>query len=673
MLVIDFETKSMANLLVVGSDQYALTPTTDILCMCALDLETGREWTFQPLCGGPKALETMCGADLIDAINGADYIVAHNARFDQKIWEQVAVRRYGFPKVAPERWYCSSAQCRVNALPAGLDDAARAIDPRYRKDHRGSALIRECSIPPFNEDPKLLRQMAEYCLQDVRLTAFIMRVTRPLTQQEHEDWLVSERINDRGVCIDREFCEMAVQYAEQEQAEIAEMLNNLTGGEIEKHTQHHRVKKWITERLADYDPKCTEAGTDPLSLITRHKDGEKKISTDRSARATLLAAHNTDHIHLPDDVVQLLELVDDGSRSSVAKFGRMLNMADPMTDRVTGAFLYAGAGQTKRFSARGLQVHNFPRDCLNEDEFESVFDVMTREDPLDDCMNTLGRSLRCALWPDAGKVFVVGDWSGIEARALPWLSDDYRAEAVLDVFREGKDIYLHTAAGIGTDDRFIGKVATLALGYQGALGAFKTMARNYGLHLPDHEIREIVRKWRAANPWAVTMWAGLESAAKRAVSHPKEQFAAGKVSYIYTPGLLDGTLFCILPDGSCIQYARARLEDVETPFGPRSTITYLKASYSAEADATEWPRSSLYGGLLAENITQATCACLLRDCLRRLDDVCLHVHDEIVLEVDETQAEDRRAELAHVMENAAPWAADLPLKADPKIMFRYGK
>ncbi len=670
-IVIDFETKSRVDLKAAGTDRYVQDSSTDILCCCFIDVQTGEEWLWYPH-EGP--LSTW----LYKRVEDADYVIAHHARFDQGIWEYIAVNDYDFPALPADKWYCSAAQCRVNALPAAMEKAARALDGKHRKDHRGTALIKLLSIPnaegKFTNDPEALQEMGAYCLQDGRTTVELVNSTRPMTAQEYEDWLINERINDRGVRIDKTLAGLALQYAAAEQAEIAKELNKISGGVITKHTQHVRIAKWLYAHL----------NSEAQQLMVVYKKGERKISADKTVRANLLNAADSFELDMPDYVYDVLALVDDGSKSSVAKFKRMLNMADPDDDRVRGAFLYAGAGQIKRYSSKGLQLHNFRRECYSPKETSILKTDMRSNMPLDNVMNTLSKLLRPALIPEDGSVFVVGDWSAIEGRLGPWLSDDSRAQSILDMFeRDEEDFYVYTGAQMGLTDRQICKVVALSLQFQGAVGAFSAMARNYGVYLPEPQIIRLVKQWRNANPWAVDYWAKLERAAIRAVQNPGEYFTAGRVKYVYTPDLLDGTLFCILPDSSAIQYSKAKLETVETPWGKKKAVTYLKASMSPAADATEWPRGTLYGGFQMENICQATAAVLLsaalRTCMRpgiknsSVVPIVAHLHDELVLEVPLGGAKNTVQMVQHIMETRHSWALDLPLKAVPVIMTRYGK
>jgi DNA polymerase len=241
---------------------------------------------------------------------------------------------------------------------------------------------------------------------------------------------------------------------------------------------------------------------------------------------------------------------------------------------------------------------------------------------------------------------------------------------VLDVFREDRDIYVETAESMNMDDRQIGKVAVLSLGFGGAVGAFQAMAKNYGVTIGDGEAQIIVNRWRKANPWAREFWSALELATVKALRKPSEVFTAGKIKYIYMPHILGGTLFCILPNDTVIQYPYARLEN--------GGVTCMKASVKPKADSKdEWPRMRLWGGFLAENVTQATSSCLLRELLQDMvvDElpVVMHVHDEVVLEVPDAEVEEILVTVQEYMEMVPDWAEGLPLKAVPEVFERYGK
>jgi len=279
--------------------------------------------------------------------------------------------------------------------------------------------------------------------------------------------------------------------------------------------------------------------------------------------------------------------------------------------------------------------------------------------------------LRPALIPAEGKSFAVFDYAQIEARVTPWLSME--GEETLDVFREGRDIYVAVAArmfnveetAVTDEQRQLGKVAVLACGFGGGVGAFSAMGRVYGVHMPESEARRTVDLWRRANPWAVPFWSDLEQAYTRAIRNPGEVFKAGRVQYMKQ----GDHLWYALPSGRVLCYPYARFEE--------DGVSYAKASWKPAADAKEWPRARLWRGLACENIVQATANDILREALRGLDaagvEVVLHVHDEIVAEVDIEKSEELAAAMQAVMVTPPAWAEGLPLGASGKVLARYGK
>jgi DNA polymerase len=646
ILWLDFETRSRCDLSSAGAYNYAQDASTEVLCMSyAFDDEPVTTWL--PNIPFPERVANFRGQ-----------IRAHNAAFERLILWYICQTDHDLMQ-----FYCTSTQARANCLPGSLEDIGRAISSKMRKDHRGSQLIRLLSIPradgTFNQDPSLMAEMVAYCEQDVRAMRDVSKAMRDLTDTELADYHANERINDRGVRVDRPLCQAAMRYATAELVEIEETVAEVTKGEITS-VRSPKMREWVWERVGDEARK----------LMTVYKDGEKKQSIDKTVRANLLAMDDPEQV--PPEVAEVIQCADDLWASSVAKFNRLNQLADVEDSRVRGAFVFAGGSATGRASSYGAQVHNFTRK-VSADPEQTRFAMVRGHDIVPKygkrVTDVLKGMLRPALIPAEGHAFVVADWNAIEARVLPWLTDDRLAEDTLTAFREGQDIYKREAANIYrttpdavTDEqRQIGKVAILSLGFAGGVGAFSAMGRNYGITLPEAQAQQIVRAWRLANPWAVRFWDKLEGAYTRAMRHPGYAVKAGRVAYYYDKQ----HLWYALPSGRILCYPFARLE--------KDGVSYLKASWKPAADATEWPRARLWKGLAAENITQATAHDVLREALRKLDKVVLHVHDEIVLEVREADAPAASAMLASVMNAAPEWAQGLPLKAGVKVMTRYGK
>ena len=651
MLWIDFETRSRCDLPSRGVYNYAQDPSTQVLCMSyAFDDEDVQTWTpDQPF---PTRVAIYNGQ-----------IRAHNAAFERLIFWYVICPDFGVPEPALERFYCTAAQARANCAPGSLEDVGRFAGVGMKKDHRGAALVRALSIPQangaFREDAGLMQEMIEYCEQDVRAMRAFSKAMRGLTDEELLDYHVNERINDRGVRLDRPLAQAAVKYAAAEQDEIETIFREITGLAS---VRSPRMREWVLERV----------GPQAKAMMMVWKDGVQKASIDKTVRGNLLAMENPDEV--PPEVAEVVQCADDLWASSVAKFERAASLSDDLDSRVRGAFVFAGGSATGRASSYGLQVHNFPRKCARDPELARQALVRGHQIVPEfgkRVTDVLKSMLRPALIPAEGKSFAVFDYAQIEARVTPWLS--MHGEETLDVFREGRDIYVAVAsrmfnvdeAAVADEQRQLGKVAVLACGFGGGVGAFSAMGRVYGVHMPESEARRTVDLWRRANPWAVPFWSDLEHAYTRAIRRPGEVFKAGRVQY-----MMQGEhLWYALPSGRVLCYPYARFEE--------DGVSYAKASWKPAADAKEWPRARLWKGLACENIVQATANDILREALRGLDaagvEVVLHVHDEIVAEIDTDKSEELAAAMRAVMVTPPAWAEGLPLGASGKVMQRYGK
>lgn len=648
ILWVDFETRSRVDLPSKGAYNYAQDLSTEVLCMAyAFDDEDVQVWMpDQPF---PERVARHTGQ-----------IRAHNAAFERLIFWYVLQINFKL-----EQFYCTAAQARANCAPGSLEDVGRFASVNMKKDHRGAQLIRLLSIPQsngtFREDSALLAEMVEYCVQDVRAMRAVSLAMRDLSDEELLDYHVNERINDRGVKVDVDLCEAAIRYADAEVLEIQQIVQDVTNGEI-KSVRSSKMREWVLARVGDQAKK----------LMIVHKDDEQKFSIDKSVRANLLALAEENHDEVPPDVAEVIQCADDLWASSVAKFSRLQALADVEDARVRGAFVFAGGSATGRASSYGAQVHNFTRQCAKDPE--AVRHAMVRGHQI---VPTYGKRvtdvlkgmLRPALIPEKGNVFVVADWSAIEGRVHPWLANTREGEAKLDIFRSGLDPYKVNAAAtfhvqyddVTKDQRQVGKVQELALGFLGGPGAFETFGRVYGVRLTEAEVKRAVDGWRRANPWAMDHGQRLETAYTRAVRNPSIEFSAGRVTYLF-----DGThLWYALPSGRVLCYPYAKLEE--------DGLTYAKASWKPAADAKEWPRARLWRGLACENITQATANDILRYSLRHLDGVVLHVHDEVVVECRESDADEVQRVMTDVMCTPPAWAKGLPLNIEASVMTRYGK
>ncbi len=648
VLYCDFETRSRCDLKSKGVYNYAQDMSTEVLCMSyAFGDEEVQTWV--PSQEFPAAVRNHTGL-----------IYAHNAAFERLIFWYVLQINFDLTQ-----FYCTAAQARANCAPGSLEDVGRFSGASMKKDHRGSQLIRLLSIPKadgsFNNSPELMAEMVAYCEQDVRAMRAISQALRPMSADELADYHVNERINDRGLLVDVPLCEAAIRYAGAEMLEIEQIVREVTDGAITS-VRSPKMREWVLERVGPEAKKLMWNG--------------EKYSIDKTVRANLLAME--DHDEIPPAVAEVIQCADDLWASSVAKFSRLASLADEEDARVRGAFVFAGGSATGRASSYGAQVHNLPRKSAKDPD--AIRAAMVRGHEIvprfeKRITDVLKKMLRPAIVAAPGNVLISYDWSAIEGRVHPWLSNCTAGEEKLDVFRSGMDPYIVNAAATfrlsyehikaeheagRSDMRQIGKVQELALGFLGGAGAFEVFGRAYGIRLTASEVQRAVDGWRRANPWAQKHGQALENAYLRAMRHKGREFAAGRVVYLF-----DGqTLWYSLPSGRVLCYPNAKFDD-------EGNVTYTKAAWKPAADAKEWPRARLWRGLACENVVQATAHDLLRFALRQIPEAVGHVHDEIVVECPKDQAELVAQRVHQIMCTAPDWATGLPLAAEGVTTTRY--
>jgi DNA polymerase len=384
---------------------------------------------------------------------------------------------------------------------------------------------------------------------------------------------------------------------------------------------------------------------------------------------------------LPEMVRKVLAVRAEAAKSSTAKLRAYRDYAGS-DGRLRDNLLYLGASRTGRFSGKGAQVQNLPRGVIKDVE-RAVAAILSGDPnriaglphpPLD----VVSSCLRACLTAGPGKRLIAADFSNIEGRVLAWLAGE---ERTLQAFRDfdagtGPDVYKTTAAGIyevsvadvTSDQRTIGKVATLALGYGGGHGAFQTMAKAYGLEIEDARADDIKIGWRKANPRIVQLWSRCARAAVLAVQHPGTEIKAGRISYLCDAGVL----WCRLPSGRTLVYRTPHFHETIRPWGEAAPSLCF---WGADTYTTKWSRIALYGGLLVENVTQACARDLLVEAMLRTEaagyHIVLSVHDEIVAEVAEEFGS--LEEFEALMSAAPPWAEGCPIAADGWVGVRFKK
>jgi DNA polymerase len=548
----DFETYSEANIKEVGGVAYAEHPSTDVICMSyAYGDEEPRLWLpGEPL---PKFLK--------EEHFGEYRLFAHNSQFEYCIVSHVMKL-----KPAPlEYWVDTAAMAAALSLPRALFALCEVIgvNAKDAKDSYGGYLIRKLSIPQKytkkqikemgleedatyrNRDPELLGKMYEYCRQDVNAERACAKHMLPLSDEEQKVWETDQIINLRGVNVDVDKVKDCIAIYEKKIEQLMEELKKMTG--LENPNSQKQFLEWATKHGYTEDNLKAETLRDFL-YVYRGREGE-------------------------DILTQAITLKTMLSRTAPKKFYALLRRLSE-DGRHRGAFMFHGAG-TGRWASLGINLQNLLRPLMKDVDF--IIELLGDRDPdiLDllwgDAITAIASCVRGMLIASPGNRLIICDYSAVEARIIAWLAGE---QAVLEVFRQGKDVYIHAASGIfkigesevGPDERFAGKTAILACGFQGGWSALQKMASNYGVELEDGFCMMIVKKWRKANPRIVAYWAALERAAIEAVRNPGQEFLVedfmeekGKIPSVKYK-VARGFLFCQLPSGRCLAYASPGLE-----------------------------------------------------------------------------------------------------------------
>ncbi len=672
----DLESFSADDLKKNGLGHYVEHPTTGIHCLCfAFDKGPVEIW---------KAGEDF-PIDLRFHLEDGGAIYAHNAPFEFEMWNRIGVKKYGWPKLSIKQVHCTMAMSYSMGLPGALEKLAPALGIDQQKDMKGNRTMLKLSRPRGVEQgacpsckgkgcltcnytgdgwiwwekehvPDQYEILYDYCKQDVVVERECHSRMMPLSKQERKFWLMDHQINSRGVQVDVKGVETAVKIVEAEKKRLDKEMRDVTNNAVATCSAVSQIK--------DY-----------LKL--------KGVEVDKIGKADVTVLLETE---IPEDIKQVLLLRQEGSKSSTAKLMAMLNRAN--TDgRVRGIHQYHAA-HTGRWGGRGVNFQNLPRPAYDQEDIEKIVNNLTKfslkqvTDNIDlfygPPSDVISSCIRAFVTAAPGKDLIAIDFAAIEARVLAWLAGE---EEVLEAFRtHGKvyelqagKIYLIPMEKVDKDQRMIGKVAILALGFGGGVGAFQSMARVYGVKVSDQRANEIKLKYRAANKKIVRYWYALEEAAIRAIYHPGIQYMAGAEDREVTFLVKGSFLWCKLPSGRVLCYPYPKVEMLSSPHfeGTKETITYM----TEDSYTKKWIRQSTWGGSLAENITQGVARDVLAESMDRLENnqypVVMHVHDEAVVEVNE--GDGSLEEVSAIVEVLPSWAKDLPIKAEGWRGKRYRK
>jgi len=647
---LDLETFSSVDITKAGAYRYAASPDFEIMLL-AYAINEG------PVRLVDLAIGEGYPEDFLEAL--ADPAVekrAYNAQF-----ERLCLRAVGLD-VPVEQWACTQVAAAYFGLPFGLGNVAKAIGlpADKQKDANGRALIRFFSIPRKptktnpslrnypEDDPEKWAMFGDYCRQDVEVEREIRRrlPTEGLPADIRMEYNLDQAINDRGVLVDTEFARAAIDLDALNVDKIKAEMVRLT--DMDNPNSAAQLKAWLSEALDEEIEKI----------------GKGEV-------AELLAENCV------GAVSEVLKLRQKLAKTSVKKYAAMLASAGT-DDRARGLFQFYGANRTGRWAGRLVQMQNLPRNYLKDlDQVREVVkgrDFGTAELLFDDLGDVLAQLVRTSFVAPPGKTLAVVDFSAIEARVIAWLAGE---KWRLEVFETHGKIYEASASamfGVPLDQvdkglRQKGKIAELALGYQGGPGALLAMGADK-MGLTEPEMKHIVSAWRDANPAIVDLWAEVEDAALRAVSVKASDVPGPKGLSFYAT---TEHLRVRLPSGRCLYYREPRI--VPGRFGGRS-LRYMGTNQLTK----QWGPVDSYGGKLVENIVQAIARDLLADSVARIESttrrIVIHVHDEIVAEVPDTafgQAEQHLAQMLAIMAETPDWADGLPLKGDGYLTTHYKK
>lgn len=574
-------------------------------------------------------------------VANAKELIAHNATF-----ERLAFRA---KSTHIPRWLCTMVKASYCGLPRSLDEAGKALGLPIQKSASGKALIRYFSMPckPTktnggrtrnlpHHDPEKWEAFKDYLRDDVATTRELEKALRGYTFTEEENYLLDQKINDRGVLLDRDLVYNAIDLDKRTVHALTVEARKLTG--LDNPNSLAQLGGWLSDQIGE---EINDLRKDTVKdLIARLPSGPAR---------------------------RALEIRQKTSNTSVKKYSAAASYICG-DGRARGLFAFYGAGRTGRWAGRGIQLQNLPRNYMKTlDEARDLIkqgDFDTLDFLYDDAQKVLKELTRTMLIPSPGNVFLIADFSAIEARVLAWLAGERWR---LDVFETHGKIYEASAAAMfcvpieeidkGSPYRQKGKIAELALGYQGAVGALKTMGGE-AMGLDDNEMKQIVTRWRKANKQIVNYWQRVEKAAKLALENPQKGFKVGALRFLYNREALT----IELPSGRLLIYQKARLG--KGRFG--EVVKY----YGTDQTTGRWALLETYGGKLVENIVQAVSRDLLAFSIKNVDaagyKIVLHVHDEIVVEADlELYPASLKLErLIAEMIKKPTWAEGLPLDAD---------
>lgn len=624
-LAIDIETYSDVDIKKAGVYAYAESTAFTILLF-------GYKYDDEDVKLIDLTVDSLPLSIILDLYSSAVIKTAYNANF-----ERVCLSSFLGAKLPIYQWRCTAVQASMLGLPNHLKDVAKVLNLDAQKDAKGTRLINYFSISHDgkrrmpSDDPIKWEEFKSYCIQDVKVESEIRHKLSkyPIPDSEQELYIIDQLINDRGILIDREFVSNAIRI-DKTQSDIGkDMFNELTDGVNPKSSS--QVKQYLIDK------------------------GLEVLGVDKNILGELIKDIKDEKIK------RILELKLRLGKTSIKKYEAM-KRSMCSDGRIRGLLQFYGANRTGRWAGRLVQVHNLPQNHL--DNLEEVRSLVRNGDYellnmlYDDIPDVLSQLIRTAFIPSEGKKFIVCDFSAIEARVIAYLANE---KWRIDVFNTHGKIYEASASQMfkvpiesitkTSSLRQKGKIAELALGYGGSVGALKQMgAINMGLE--EDELQGLVDSWRSANSNITRFWKTVERSAINAVKGIPSTIDKG-ISFKRE----DGILFITLPSNRKLAYVKPKI--VLNRFGSESIV------YEGVNGTTKvWEEIETYGGKLVENIVQAVARDCLVESIKRLHNkgykIIFHVHDEIILEVSEDVTVE---EIESIMSEPIDWAEGLNLTA----------
>lgn len=633
-LSIDIETYSDIALQKTGVYRYCESPNFEIL-LFGYSIDSGPVQVVDLTAGEHIPKEVLAALEDDSVIKWA-----FNAAF-----ERICLSRYlGYPTgvyLDPESWHCSMVWAATMGLPLSLEGVGAVLGLEKQKRTEGKELIKYFCQPclPTKANGQRIRNRPFhaadkwelfkcYNARDVEAEMGIQQKLSkfPVPPQVWEEYDIDQEINDRGVRIDMELVEQAIDMDARSRQELTDAMKRMTA--LENPNSVQQMKQWLSDNGVE---------TDSLG---------KKVVAELLKTA-------------PPELAEVLTLRQQLAKSSVRKYQAMEKTVCS-DSRARGMFMFYGANRTGRFSGRNIQLQNLPQNHLPDlaearalvrsGDFDAV--KLLYEDVPD----TLSQLIRTAFIPRDGAQFLVADFSAIEARVIAWFAGETWRQ---DVFAKGGDIYCASASqmfkvpvekhGINGHLRQKGKIAELALGYGGSVGALKAMGA-LEMGLTEEELPQLVDAWRQANPNIVKFWWAVDKAVMEAV-----RYKHTTTDYSLTFSCRSGMLFITLPSGRKLAYVKPKVGT--NKFGGECI------TYEGIGSTKKWERLDSYGPKFVENIVQATARDILCYAMRTLRccSIVMHIHDELVIEADPRMSLDAVCEQ---MGRTPPWAKGLLLRAD---------